>query len=98
MKELAIIVPLVVAAPVLAHDKGVANWISRDYPSCCGVNDCFRISQNDVEVLAEGVRIKATGEIIVYSNLKQSRDGSWWRCHVTYSPEVTRCLFAPGVS
>lgn len=93
-----IIVLILITSPAFGHDGGVPNWITEKFPYCCGENDCERISQADIELLPQGVRIKATGEIIVYTNLKQSLDGDWWRCHVTQSPQVTRCLFAPGVS
>lgn len=81
--------------PANAHD----NWInssgakSVDGTHCCGKNDCFVISADDMKALKGGWLITSLGEIVPYSETQMSEDQDFWRCKRW--DNTRRCFFAP---
>jgi hypothetical protein len=87
------------AASSYSHDF----WISRghykspaDGVHCCGDNDCFIISDTDVQPTAAGWLIRSLSETIPYGESQTSEDGAFWRCK--RSDGSRRCFFAPQPS
>lgn len=97
---------LIIGQAAYSHDEfGLPNWITKNHPSCCGVQDCKKIPASEVEVRQDGIYIIASKELLTFKDqrLKQSSDGEWWRCVRLDQPfpwetNLTRCLFIPGVS
>ena len=94
----AILAFLAFSAPAAAHDF----WINHsgykspiDGTHCCGNNDCFSFSADEVKVTASGYSLP-TGEVVPFSEAQQSEDGAYWRCK-RYDGS-RRCFFAPQPS
>lgn len=70
------------------------------YPAyCCSGQDCYEISQEDVEFAGEGYFIKATGEYFPRTAVPESPDGKFHRCSVGGKREGrTLCIFAPAAA
>lgn len=68
------------------------------YPAyCCSGQDCYEITQEDVEFAGQGYFIKATGEFFPRDSVPESPDGKFHRCSLGGRPEGrTLCLFAPA--
>lgn len=81
------------ALPTAAKPQG---W---SYPfSCCSGYDCREVSSKAISERPEGYVIKATGEVIAYSDarLKNSPDGATHWCSVAGADDSrTICLFVP---
>jgi hypothetical protein len=81
------------ATPTAAKPQG---W---KYPfSCCSGYDCREVPAKAVSEKPEGYVIKATGEIVAYSDgrLKDSPDGEFHWCSVAGADDSrTICLFVP---
>lgn len=62
-----------VTAPAWAHDF---------YPwECCSARDCYELTDAEVEILPEGIKIRSTGEVIPHEAItRRSPDGKWHRC------------------
>ncbi|MEP9353666.1 hypothetical protein ABLE93_08710 [Xanthobacter sp. KR7-65] len=74
-----------------------ASWAHEWYPAyCCSGQDCYEITQEDVEFAGEGYFIKATGEYFPRTAVPDSPDGKFHRCSVGGKREGrTLCIFAP---
>lgn len=68
------------------------------YPAyCCSGQDCYEITQEDVEFIGQGYFIKATGEYFPRDTVPESPDGKFHRCSLGGRREGrTLCLFAPA--
>lgn len=88
----------VLGAPALAHD-----W----YPlACCSAQDCYPVSTSDIDVAAEGYRIRSTGEVIPYDRARitpAEGGGMFHRCSSLGDPskptlgqtQSQLCFWAP---
>lgn len=90
---------LLYAPTASAHDF----WINHsgykspvDGTHCCGNNDCFEFSAEEVAATPAGWLVKALGETIPYSEAQASEDGKFWRCKKWDGSR--RCFFAPQPS
>jgi hypothetical protein len=86
-------------SPTFAHDFWInhGNYKSpNDGSHCCGHNDCFMLSTDEVRATAAGWLIESLGETIPYSEAQTSEDGEFWRCK-RYDGS-RRCFFAPQPS
>lgn len=74
-----------------------AGFAHEWYPAyCCSGQDCYEISQEDVELAGEGYFIKATGEYFPRNAVPESPDGKFHRCSIGGKREArTLCIFAP---
>lgn len=87
---------LLLAGAAFAHD----HWINRgnfvspiDGTHCCGENDCFELSDDDVRVTAGGYLVVSLNEFVPFREALKSIDGHFWRCK---RPDgKRRCFFAP---
>lgn len=84
------------AKPTSAKPNG---W---SYPfSCCSGYDCREVSGKTIGTVAEGYKIKGTGEVIPYKDarIKDSPDGEYHWCSVAGADDSrTICLFVPPPS
>jgi hypothetical protein len=87
----------VLAGAAFAHDHWInhGNYVSPvDGVHCCGENDCFEISDDDVRVTASGYLVVSLNEVVPFREAQRSEDGHYWRCK---RPDGTRrCFFAPS--
>jgi len=89
------------AWPALAHDAKptAARPQGWSYPfSCCSGYDCREVPASAIAEKPEGYVIKATGEVIAYSDsrIKDSPDGAVHWCSVAGADDSrTICLFMP---
>lgn len=69
----------IIAAGVMARAH---DW----YPyTCCSSKDCYSIAWTDVEPVEDGWRIKATGEVIPYEQVRETPaegGGQFHRCSI----------------
>ena len=74
------------------------GWAHEWYPAyCCSGQDCYEITEADVEVAGEGYFIKATGEYFPRNAIPDSPDGKFHRCSIGGKREGrTLCIFAPA--
>ena len=63
---------------------------------CCGDNDCFEFSAEEVAATPAGWLVKPLGETVPYSEAQASEDGKFWRCKRWDG--TRRCFFAPQPS
>jgi hypothetical protein len=90
-----------IAGGALAHDQhGNPNWIANgrfispiDGQHCCGVHDCFVLSDDDVKEVAGGVLVVSMNEVVPFKEVQISKDGRYWRCKKADGSR--RCFFAP---
>jgi hypothetical protein len=88
MRALIIAVLIGLAAPAGAHD-----WYPRD---CCSGFDCFPIADNEVEPIANGFRIRLSGQTVTGSQVRRSEDGRFHLCTKGGEPAgEPLCLFEP---
>src|SRR5262245_61695716 len=84
---------LALAGYAHAHDAP-AGWSYA--PECCGGNDCRQITDDAVEVTAQGYKIRETGEIFLQNQTRQSKDGHYHRCSASVlDTSITFCLYVP---
>ncbi|MDQ0474510.1 hypothetical protein [Labrys wisconsinensis] len=81
------------APPAAAH-QAPTGW---QYPvECCGGHDCYEIQASDLQVVAGGWKVLATGQIFGSSQVRHSPDGRYYRCSYGGDPaRTTNCLFVP---
>jgi hypothetical protein len=91
---------LVMIAAARAHENGKPNWITEgdyrgpDNVHCCGPNDCFPISVDDISITPRGYVLKTYGnELVPFSSATPSEDKRYWRCRAYDGSR--RCFFAP---
>jgi hypothetical protein len=68
-----------------------------EYPwRCCSGQDCYEISQMDVEPVSGGWKIKETGEVWPLERVEEPPDGKYHRCSVAGDRGAkTLCLWIP---
>jgi hypothetical protein len=59
---------------------------------CCSVADCHTFPVSKVHILADGVRLEDTGEVLPMSRVQPSPDGETWVCRWA---KETQCFFMP---
>lgn len=82
--------------PVQIYILAVAVWLGmwsvawgHDwYPrACCSEQDCFPVDPSEIEWTLDGIRIKATGEIIPHDKVRRDApDGQIHRCTLLGRP------------
>lgn len=94
-----ILIYLVMMSVALPHDF----WINHsgyksltDGTHCCGNNDCFEYTPEEMSAESGGWLVKPLGELVPYSDTQASEDGKFWRCKK--SDGSRRCFFAPQPS
>lgn len=85
---------MILATSALAHDqwwngKEVDPWTKR---VCCGTNDVFLLSKEQVKSVPGGMKLMDTGETIPNHRIQPSPDGLFWAFR--WGKE-TQCFFAP---
>ena len=80
--------------PAAAHDFWInhSGYKSPTGEHCCGNNDCFAFSSDEVTITPSGYSLP-TGEVVPFSEAQTSEDGAYWRCK-RYDGS-RRCFFAP---
>jgi hypothetical protein len=66
---------------------------------CCSDRDCAPVAEGEILDVAEGYRVRLTGETFGHADPKVrfSPDGRWHRCSEGGRPQgKTLCLYVPG--
>lgn len=99
----AVLALVLIAAAGLAMAHGDADWIEKDKTyrdpgdrHCCGVADCQRLPQDQVERLPGAWRYKPSGQVFKMDDpgVYPSIDSDFWGCVYTGSATL-RCFFPP---
>lgn len=87
---LALVFAALFIAMLAATSRG-HSW----YPiECCSDRDCAPVASGGVGISAFGYVLKATGEVIPFSQARQSPDGAYHLCR-SLSTNAILCFFAP---
>lgn len=85
MKVFLVIIFAILSTVVVAHDHwiGSQGYMSKFGFKCCGMNDCDRMSQGEVEPRKDGIWLERFKELIPYTEATPSEDEFSYRCHMS---------------
>ncbi len=81
-----------------ASAHGDYDWINKGGyrngtgDQCCGKDDCFKLSAQEVEQKREGYSVPSHGVTVPYKEAQRSEDEHYWICRTSAK---MRCFFAP---
>lgn len=96
----ALLATLVIASPVLAHDRWangdpVPPWVKR---ACCGPEDAHQLTLDDVHATPKGWIVAGYHQAIPMGSELPSQDGHYWIFYRNYedgSQSTVYCFFVP---